>query len=385
MHPVDIILGSLAFLSCGILLWQWLEAVFWRKKNNIPKNAPSRYVPSITLFKPVKGCEARTIECLTSWLEQRYEGKLQFLFGVASEEDPIVPPLRKLLQQYPHIDAELHICSQDKGFNKKVSTLIQLEPLATGEVWIVSDADVLVPENLLNELCTQMAEPGTVAVNCLYQLKTPPTLATAFETIAVNADFWSQVTQSLRLGEQDFCLGAVITVNAEAFKKTGGFTPLADLLADDYHIGHRLHQAGGKIRLSSLVVDSIAPKATFSQTWKHQLRWARTIRFERPIAYALSVLSNAGFWSISWLLLGQSNVRLPITITLLLIRIMAVHNLQKTLAHGEKTNFAWMAPAKDLFQFAILVAAYIGSTVHWRGNIFTVHKGGKITLKSTNS
>ncbi len=38
--------------------------------------------------------------------------------------------------------------------------------------------------------------------------------------------------------------------------------------------------------------------------WKHQLRWARTIRVCQPLPYFFSILSNAGFWAIALADLG---------------------------------------------------------------------------------
>jgi len=35
---------------------------------------------------------------------------------------------------------------------------------------------------------------------------------------------------------------------------------------------------------------------TWRAVWKHQLRWARTIRVCQPLPYFFSILSNAGFW-----------------------------------------------------------------------------------------
>lgn len=378
-YVLDIILGTLCVISFGVLLWQWIEAAQWPLHRRF---LDTSFAPNVTLFKPLKNCEPRTIECLVSWLEQDYAGtqnKVQILFGVADEHDPIVLPLRTLLTRYPHANAQLFICSQNKGLNKKVSTLIQLAPHATGDIWIISDADILAPADLLQNIVQPFREPQNGAVNCLYRISAPRSPVMAFETIGVNADFWSQVTQSLRLGEQDFCLGAVIAVQAKSFLATGGFDPLANLLADDYHIGHRLHNAGKKIVLAPLVVDSITPKASFRAIWQHQLRWARTIRFERPISYGLSILSNSTLWALVWLVGGHWAGRFIIIAAVLLVRILAVADLQRRIAQGHPQHYVWMAWAKDLFQFALWVGAFTGNHIWWRGEKFRVHSGGVLS------
>ena len=44
----------------------------------------------------------------------------------------------------------------------------------------------------------------------------------------------------------------------------------------------------------------------WAQVWKHQLRWARTIRVCQPLPYFFSVLANATVWPLLWLLLKPS-------------------------------------------------------------------------------
>jgi len=40
----------------------------------------------------------------------------------------------------------------------------------------------------------------------------------------------------------------------------------------------------------------------WAAVWKHQLRWARTIRVCQPVPYFFSFLSNASFWPLLWLI-----------------------------------------------------------------------------------
>jgi len=317
------------------------------------------------------------MECLASWLEQDYAGSVQVLFGIADTADPVVPPLRNLLAKFPQKEIKIIFSSEQKGHNKKVSSLIQMATEATGDVWVVSDADILAPHDLLRSMVQPLRDSSVGAVNCLYRITGPDNFGTTLEKIAVNADFWSQVIQSLRLGKQDFCLGAVICVNAEIFKKTGGFEPIADLLADDYHIGNRIHKSGKNIALSTLTVESIVPRTKLANVWKHQLRWARTIRFERPVSYGLSVISNTTLWALLWILAGYWEYRYLVCLVVLLTRLVAVKDL---MCRIEKSQGKWidacLAWSKDLFQLALWVGAFVGNRVGWRGMKFRVRKGG---------
>ncbi|MGI6347222.1 MAG: glycosyltransferase [Limisphaerales bacterium] len=371
---MNFILGGVCIVSFLVLLWQWLEAARYPLHTRFKETPHS---PSLTLFKPLKGCDARTIECLCSWLEQDYSGDIQFLFGVAESADPVVSPLQKLLAKFPGKETKIIFCPELKGQNRKVSSLVQMAPEATGAVWVLSDADILAPPDLLKNLVQPLQDSSVGAVNSLYRIIAPDSFSASLEAIAVNADFWSQVVQSLRLGKQDFCLGAAICMDAEVFKKTGGFEPISDLLADDYHIGNRIYKSGKSIALSTLVVDSIIPPTNLANIWKHQLRWARTIRFERPISYALSIISNTTFWALLWLFAGTWEFRYLICLPVLLIRAIAVNSLRSKIEQRSISwCTVWLAWVKDLFQFALWLGAFTGRHVIWRGVKLRVRKGG---------
>ena len=376
---IDSVLGGICLVSFAVLLWQWWEAARLPLHQRLQKTP---YAPDVTLFKPLKGCEPRTMECIASWLEQDYPGNVQILFGVADPKDPVLPELERLLKRYPAFHADIILCTEDLGANRKVSSLIQMSRKANGEVWIVSDADILAPRDLVRNIVQPLSDPQNGAVNCLYQIVAPAGFAMSLEKIGVNADFWSQVAQSLRLAEQNFCLGAVMAVNATVFRETGGFEPLANMLADDYHIGNRIHHSGKKIVLSSLVVDSIAHQANIREVWSHQLRWARTICFERSVSYGLSIISNTTFWAVLWLICGSHSSRYIIAGGVLLIRVLAVADLQHRLALDwracRSSVLVWL---KDLFQFMIWLCAFCGNQVEWRGQRFRVRKGGVLELK----
>src|SRR5581483_3411966 len=239
----------LTAVSFALTFWRWrLSRRFPLHQRQKPSGTPG-----VTCLKPLKGCDAETKECLRSWLCQDYAGPVQLLFGVASAEDPVCDVVRKLLAEFPAADAELVICPKQLGANAKVSTLQQLEPLVKHPVLMISDADTQVPANFLAEMAPRTAGAGLV--NCFYRLANPTTLAMRWEAVAVNADFWTSVLQAIQLKKMDFALGAVMTLPAAELKGIGGFAALADCLADDYQLGHRIAANGRPIDLAPMVVD----------------------------------------------------------------------------------------------------------------------------------
>jgi len=401
---LSVILGSLASLSFALLLWQWIAALRFPLHR---RASDTSFAPAVTVFKPLKGSDAEMEQCLRSWFLQNYSGPLQILFGIHSADDPACATVQKLLAEYPQRDAQLVLTPADLGANGKVSNLIQLAKFAKHDVFVVSDGDVRVTPDFLANAVAPLKAQNVGLVNCFYRLANPVTLAMQWEAVAINADFWSQVLQSKSLKPLDFALGAVMITRRKHLDEIGGFESLANCLADDYQLGNRIARKGHRIELCPVVVECWDPPQTFNAVWKHQLRWARTVRVCQPAPYFFSILSNATLWSLLWLLAarpqlvfrfgmalgpeqyaGNFNFNFPwgvmLPATFVLGRIYIASDLQRSLTRSSKHGpYFWLAPVKDLLQFALWLGAFAGNTVEWRGQRLHLRKDGTLVkLKS---
>ena len=380
MNFPEATLAALALLSLALALWQWFAARRFPLHRRV---ADLSFAPAITLLKPLKGCDATTAESFQSWFDQNYPGQIQILFGIAEAGDPVCPIVRKLIEKNPGRDAQLIVCTESLGANGKVSTLIQLERLAKHPLILVSDADVRVPPDFLANLAAPLSDSKTGLVNCFYRLANPVTTAMRCEAIAIKADFWSQVLQSASLKPLDFALGAVMLTRRKLLEETGGFRALAGCLADDYQLGHRIAKKGHHIALCPVVVECWDAPMNWRDVWKHQLRWARTIRVCQPVPYFFSILSNATLWPLLWLMASpvlSKTLCVPLAaLALLLIRIVIAQNLQRRFMQS-RDNIAppWLVPVKDLLQAAIWLGAFIGNTVEWRGQRMKLRRDGTL-------
>jgi len=343
------ILGTLALLSFLVTLWQWLAARRFplhrrieltpgpstggeqtsTRGEQVPLLGGGRggLAPAVTLLKPLKGCDAHTEACLRSWLTQDYAGEVQTLFAVGRAEDPACVVVKKLLAEFPRRDAQLVVCPERLGANDKVARLVQLEPLAKHEVIIVSDADVRVPADLQANVVAPLRDEDVGLVSCFYRLANPTTTAMRWEAVAINADFWSQVLQSASFRKLDFALGAVMATRRQQLMEIGGFQALVNCLADDYQLGRRIAQRAYRIELCSVVVDCWSEPMDWSAVWKHQLRWARTIRVCQPLPYFFSIVANATLWPLLSLASHPSWEVLELVLVFLAVRIIAALDL----------------------------------------------------------
>ena len=380
MNFLNLIFSILALLSLALALWQWLAA---RKFPLHQKISADGFAPAISILKPLKGCDETTAASLETWLKQNYAGQLQILFGVADANDPAGEIVRQILAKNPAANAQLVICENLAGANAKAAKLAQLEKFAQHGLILISDADVRVPLDFLASFVAPLRDEKVGLVNCFYRLANPATTAMRWEAVAVNADFWSQVLQSATLKPLDFALGAAILLRRSALAEVGGFQSFADCLADDYQLGHRIAKNGHRIALCPVVVECWDAPMDWTQVWKHQLRWARTIRVCQPLPYFFSILSNATFWPGLWLfvsLAATKTVCAPLTaLVCLLIRICLAQNLQRRFTPERKlVSPAWLVPVKDFLQAALWLGAFAGNTVEWRGRKMKLRRDGTL-------
>ncbi len=383
MNGYNLILGVLATVSCGIFLWQFLSA---RKFPLHRRIAETGFAPAVSILKPLKGCDATTGDSLASWFHQKYDGKTEIIFGVADSNDPVCPVVRELIQKYPGANAQLVFCDVNGSANAKVAKLGQLEKLAQYDLILISDADVRVPPDFLANFVAPLQDPKVGLVNCFYRLANPVNTAMRWEAVAINADFWSQVLQSQTMMPIDFALGAAIIMCRKRLEEIGGFDSLANCLADDYQLGNRIFKNGHRIALCPVVIECWDAPMSWTQVWKHQIRWARTIRVCQPMPYFFSIVSNATLWPLLWFLVSLATTQSlcwPLTaLAFLLVRIVLAQKLQHYFTPGRTLiSDAWLVPVKDLLQTAIWVSAFSGNTVEWRGRKMKLLRDGTLIEK----
>jgi ceramide glucosyltransferase len=335
--------------------------------------------PGITVFKPLKGLEPLSRECLASFLTQDYQ-PYQVLFGVRDPGNPVLDLLRELRQAYPRCDLEVVICPENLGLNPKVSTLRQLMPRARYNLLVIADGDVAVGPDYLGQVAAAFREPGLGLVSCPYRAGAGHTLGATLEALTIAADFIPSVAVANYVEGIRFALGATMALTRQALAAIGGFAPLADFLADDYQLGFRVAATGLQVKILPYTVSTHTPELSFRDYLAHQLRWARTYRVCRPagylaygithvLVYSLIILAAAGPVPWAWGLAAA---------TLVLRGALAGFSERRYLG-GDLPLWAFaLLPVKDLLAFGLWLASFLGDRVAWGGRTYRVTREGKL-------
>jgi ceramide glucosyltransferase len=370
----------LFFLLMAALVYQVLAlCCLWRFCSQPQSAKPAPPLPGITVFKPLKGLDETTRECLESFLTQDYH-PYQVIFGVNKATDPLLPLLQELQRSFPRPRLEIVICPETLGLNPKVSTLRQLEPHALYDLLVIADADVKVEPDFLSQIAAALQDPEVGLVSCLYRAGPVKTLGAGLEALTISGDFIPSVATAFYVEGIRFALGATMALSRRALEAMGGFAALADFLADDYQLGWRVAQAGYRVGLLPYVVETLTPRMGFKEYLGHQLRWARTYRVCRPRGYLAYGITQALVFSAAlFLASGLASWALGLLGATLAIRgTLAAFSERRALGGSLPWSFFLLLPLKDFLSGLIWLLSFLGNRVTWGGRAYRVTREGKL-------
>jgi len=360
--------GTVFYLLCILCSRRFARAT--------ERNPLADFQPPVSILKPVRGADPHAYECFRSHCMLDYP-QYEIIFGAHDPGDPAVALVEQLKKEFPQRRIELVVCPQDLGTNRKVSNLIQMLPAARYDHLLINDGDIRVPPGYLQRVLAPLADRQTGLVTALYRAAAGRTASSKLEALSIS-DFCSAVLVSYTSRRSfHYGFGSTLAFPRRVLEQIGGFESLADYLADDHQLGTLIAQAGLRIVLSHPVVDTMLPDYSLRDFWRHQLRWARTVRDASPrgnaglilvfgvqwAAVALLAAAGAGW---AWALFALAYAA---RITALLVTALAVCQDRGTLRR------LWLLPLRDLQALLVWGASFAGRTIVWRGDRFILKRG----------
>jgi ceramide glucosyltransferase len=364
------------------LLCIWSAARLLRERRAAGRGA--RPTQAVSILKPLKGTDPGMYESFRSHCLQDYPD-YEIIFGVSAPDDSAIPLVQQLKTEFPQRTIRLMVCQENLGANTKVSTLAQMILQARCDYVVVNDSDIRVGTNYLNNVCAPLNDKGIGLVTCLYRSVPGPTLGSRLESIGISSDFVPGVLAARTVeGGIRFGLGSTLAFRRSDLDAIGGFELFADYLADDYEIGKRIAGTGLQVRLSEEIVETFLPPYTLAEFWKHQLRWARTIRNSRPWGFLGLIFTFAMPWAL-FALLGARGAASAwgLLAAAFSVRVLAALVIGRGVLNDRQVHRQmWLIPLRDLFAAFVWLASFGGSTVVWRGARFHLKNGKVVALKS---
>lgn len=364
------ILLPIAIAAAGYQLVALLASL--TKAATDQKARPQGFTPGVSILKPVRGLDPDVELAFRSQLQQEYAGAYEVLFGVHDPRDPAVEVIDRLCAEYP--ERARKIIATTEAPNAKVGVLTDLASAARHDLWVIADADIRVPPDYLTRVISPLKDESVGLVTCLYRAHAV-SWAGHWEALGIATDFAPSTLVAPFFGVEEFAFGSTMAVRARDVAKMGGLELLGDYIADDYQLGSRIYRMGKRCVLSEVVVDTSLDETTWGGVWRHQLRWARTIRVSRPGGYLGLPVTHASVWALVCALLGYW----WLAILLLAIRMaMAFTVSVAVLRSPEAVKMLLFVPLRDLWGFGVWLAGLGGDTVVWRGNRLRLSADGRI-------
>ncbi len=375
--------GFALLALCGLgylMLSLWSEWRFLKRRRAAGAQAVGGFTPPVSILKPLRGTDRQMYESFRSHCLQDYP-RYEIVFGVNDANDEAVAEVERLRREFPAHEIRLVVCPEPMGSNRKVSNLAQMMREAKYEYIVVNDSDIRVERDYLRRIVAPMEDGRTGMVTCLYRAEAGRSLASRMEAVTIATDFAGGVLCAVELeGGLHFGLGSTLAFPRAAAEAIGGLEALVEYLADDHELGRMIAEAGYKVVLSEVVVETFLPEYGWRAMFEHQLRWARTVRdlrkwgyvgvlltFGLPWAMAAAVCAGGAAWSL--VLLGAVTAA----------RFASGYLLCGLILNDRQTlGDLWLIPARDVVGVAIWFASFGGDTIVWRGEKFHL-KDGKLT------
>ncbi|MEX0268674.1 bacteriohopanetetrol glucosamine biosynthesis glycosyltransferase HpnI [Leptolyngbyaceae cyanobacterium UHCC 1019] len=340
--------------------------------------------PAISILRPICGIDSETYQNLASFCQQEYP-KYQIIFGVQDPQDPSMEVVRQLIKDFPNLDIQVTASLYSFGANRKVSNLAHAITKAKYDVLLLADSDVRVQPDYLCRVIQPLRDPAVGVVTCLYRSITQGWITT-LEALSTPTEFLPGVLVSTALEGIKFAMGQTIVIRRSVLEEIGGFTAIADYLADDFQLGFLPAQAGYEVVLSNYLIDHVMPLSTISESIHRQTRWLVGIRASRPWGYAGLIFTHGTVTSLLFLLvtggsiLGWSVFGVAWMMRLAMAWFVGIRCLGDPVAQ----KLFWLVPLRDVASFMLWGYSFMGNTVEWRDRQFRLTRSGKLIALNPN-
>jgi len=359
-----VILEIAGAIAIGYQLFALIACLRFPKSKQVKTAAQTG---PVSILKPIHGADAGLRAAIASHL--RLQGDFELLCGVRPGDDSAMAALREFSK------VRVVECRTETP-NRKVGVLMDLAREARHSILIVNDADIRVEPDYSMRVTAPLSDPRVGLVTCLYRTEAS-TLAGRFEGLGVATDFAPSAMVARMVGVKEFAMGSTLAFRRADLERMGGFEAISAYLADDYQLGARLHGLGLECVLSEVIVDTRLGGG-WRDVWRHQLRWARTIRVSKFGGYLGLPATFATFWAIVAACGGRWGIAAAVLAARMLTATVAGWFVMRS---RDVLRLWFLIPARDLFGVAVWAAALVGRSVVWRGETLRLDAGGRIAAR----
>ena len=346
---------------------------------------PIRFLPPVSVLKPLHGTEAGMERNFETFFEQNYPD-FELLFCARQETDEGLQLARAVGQRYPAVQARFITCGEPmpRFHNAKVFSLEKLDSEARHDLFVTSDADVRVAPDYLQRMVATLQDPKISLASCLYLGTAHPNsgFSSRLDAVGKSVEMTSGALVADMLEGTKFALGATMAVRRQSFQDVGGFGELGQFYADDFVLGNRLAGQGKGVMLASHVIRLMVQDTPFGLSFRNQLRWMQSTRRSRPWGHLGTGLTFAlpfGLMGLLWSFLsGHAGLGCLWLLGTVVNRWLQAAVVLRALGDEDWFAATLIYPLRDLLGGVLWLASYGGENFYYRGKVYKLKEGGRV-------
>jgi ceramide glucosyltransferase len=375
MLPVAVSLTVLSLAAYASMMLLFARALL-RRRTAQPRSLDR--ASRVTIFKPLAGFDDDLDENLASFARLDYPS-FEILFGVASTTDPALAAARRFAAAHPSLDVRVAITDPDAAINPKVAQLASLEPLASGDVYVISDSNVRVSPGYLWSLVAELEDPVVGMVTSLFAGTGERSLGAALENLQLCASSAPGLVAMDAVSDRPFTVGKSMAMRRRDLARVGGFLSVGDVLAEDHALGRRFLDAGFAARTSLDLIENRNVGCTVGRTVERHTRWSKLRRSLHPFGFFAEPLLNPIVVASLGVLLSPGKVTAAVLIAVCLVQTAAALGCVRLLrGNWLSWRFAPLEFVRSWVSMVCWMRACVSKRIEWRGHVFLLKRGSVI-------
>ena len=276
--------------------------------------------------------------------------------------------------------SRLFIDLPPRGVNHKDSTLSYLLEQAKYDWIVFADSDIQVSPTYLHDVVAPLVQGHADLITCAFIAHDPQHLSSALASLARCCDFIPSALIARKLdGDRlRFAIGMTIALSRQMLTQAGGLH--LDRIGSDYNLGKRVAESGGRVELFHRVLESDTGREKFRDLYQRELRWARTIRFNKGIAYYTMLFCYGSLYGILILCYSKISIHSIMLVAGITLITRYVQAIVSCWTMGAPRLLRWfpLLLFRDALSFWIWLVGCFGRTVMWRKRTLKIVRDGII-------
>ncbi|MBN2056315.1 glycosyltransferase [bacterium] len=341
----------------------------------------THYAPPVSILKPVRGVEDGCFENFKAFCELEYEGGYELIFAMEDANDPAREVIERLRREYPEQVIKVTDHGSDcPGGHGKIRNLIAAEKVASGDILVVSDADVRPSPQYLRRLVRPMADPAVAMVTAVPSYHGARNIPAAMEAIITFFLSFSIYYPMAYFERLNTAIGSTMAIRKEALTATGGFVQACDHIADEHVLAERLAERGYKLVLANRPVRIHNRRASW-RGWLAEVH-RRNVMFRtyKPQVYPFYLFQSGIFHAFLYWLAVPSTLSLALLLLAVGAETLSLATLNFLYVKDRSTYFfLWLIPLLSVIGPLLWLSPFFSSIVAWRDRRYYVAKSGIVT------